>query len=353
MNVRVIFGTRPEAIKLAPVVAELKSRDHRVEVVCTGQHYDLLDDVLDDLELKPDLVGKTMLRSLDFRGTMSLPFMYSVAMDELLRLLMRSHMTPDWTVVQGDTASAFVGALVAHLLQHRVAHVEAGLRTYNPKAPFPEETNRRMISVAASVHFAPTRDAARALELEGIDKNVFITGNTVIDAALRYAPTPSHSGHILVTCHRRENRDWLPRLAEAISLLEQNGEFVIVVTHPHPGYAGILQRELDYRGVQGVKMLPPQGYRDYLGLIRGAKAILTDSGGTVEEASAFKVPCIIWRTHTERMEAVETGRAFLVGHDIHKVLSAVQDKENRAFGLNPFGDGTSASKIVTKLEALR
>ena len=359
-----IFGTRPEAIKLAPVIRALRQApEFEVRIVVTGQHREMLDQVLRVFELVPD-------SDLDLmRPGQSLTHITCGALSGLDGLLERDR--PDVVLVQGDTTTTFAAALAAFYHRIPVGHVEAGLRTDDPYRPFPEEINRRLTSVLARWHYAPTARAARRLIQEGVEpERVWLTGNTVIDALLHVAARGGPVRHplvrhhleqgrrlLLVTTHRRES--WgEPHRAVYRALKELIGAFDDVVgvvsVHPNPAVRQVATEELD--GVERVVLMEPPDYLAFVPLLQAATLVLTDSGGLQEEAPALGKPVLVLRDVTERPEGVEAGCARLVGTDrariveeASRLLSDPEAYRAMALAVNPYGDGRAAERIVQAL----
>ncbi len=366
-RVAVVFGTRPEAIKLFPLIHAL--RDHpgiEARVIVTGQHRAMLDQVLAFAGIVPDrdLDLMTPGQSLDAL-TARLLIALGAAFDA---------ERPDRVVVQGDTTTALVAALAAHYRRIPVAHVEAGLRSHDIGHPWPEEANRRMISVIADLHFAPTRAAADALLAENVPAaRVHVTGNTVIDAIrstrARLAADPHRTRSldglaarfagrrmILVTAHRRENfGDGMAAIADAVARIARRGDVGIVLPlHPNPQVAGPMRAML--ADVPDVALLPPQDYPHFVRLLDLCHLVLTDSGGVQEEAPGFGKPVLVLRDTTERPEAVAAGTARLVGTDPDRIVAAVASLLDdpaahaaMARAHNPFGDGRAVARIMAVL----
>ncbi len=351
-----VLGTRPEAIKLAPVIAALP-RD-KVTIVLTGQHRDLARAALCHFNLFAD-VDLALMR----RGWSPATFI-AAAMPAIGRLIAR--LAPTILVVQGDTATAVAAALAASYARIPLAHVEAGLRS-GVSDPFPEELQRRMIGQMATIHFAPTATAAAALRREGVlGAAIHITGNPVIDAlrataaGLAGADAPTARPLVLVTAHRRENHGApMVAIAEALATLAKPGDLDIVVAlHPHPESGPVLARRL--RGLPGVTLSPPLDYPAFVALLRRARLVLTDSGGVQEEAPAFGCPVLILRDVTERSEGIAAGAARLVGTNPAIIVAAVRElidddlahaRMSRA--LLPYGDGHAGGRIAAQLSALQ
>ncbi len=359
-----IFGTRPEAIKLFPVVNQLAEIEGLNSVCCvSAQHREMLDQVLEIANITPDY-------DLDIMRS-------NQSLDELTaRLLtnigtMLDTVKPQRVIVQGDTATAMTGALAAYYRQIPVSHVEAGLRSYNIYHPWPEEVNRKIIGSIADQHFAPTETSANALKKENVpSEQVYITGNTVIDAlfatvkqiaekpeiapALNDLKTKFAGKRIIgITSHRRENfGDGLNNIAQSIKTLAARDDVAIIFpVHLNPNVRSVMNDALS--GLDNVAMIEPLDYPNFVSLLDMCYFMLTDSGGVQEEAPALGKPVLVMRDTTERPEGVEAGTAKLVGTDIDVILSeanALLDNEahyeNMAKAHNPFGDGSSRIKIA-------
>jgi UDP-N-acetylglucosamine 2-epimerase (non-hydrolysing) len=358
MKIAVVFGTRPEVIKLAPVIARLRKSDRlQTAVICTGQHREMIDDVCAWFGIKPDIDLHLMKPAQSLSGFLSAAIM---GLDAAL-----SHIRPQAVLVQGDTASALAGAISGFHQSLPIGHVEAGLRTDNIKAPFPEEANRAMLSRIAAWNFAPTERAVNALRAEKVPGAICKTGNTVVDALLAtrerlgepaLAAQPRRL--VLVTAHRRENfGDRFEAAFTAIDTLAArypDTDFVYPL-HLNPRIQEHARRALGGRGnVRLVQHLP---YPDMIALMRSAYLILTDSGGIQEEAPSLGVPVLVMRDTTERQEAVEAGVARLVGTDPDTIMfnacELLDDSAKRdaiAAIPNPFGDGYASDRIVAFVE---
>ena len=362
MKVLSIFGTRPEAIKMAPVVRELSQRAGVESRVCvTAQHREMLDQVLDLFGIKPDIDLNLM------RPDQSLAELTARVFTHLDPVLAK--IQPDWVLVQGDTTTVMAAALNAYYRRIRVGHVEAGLRTHNKWEPFPEEINRRVAGVTADLHFAPTRWSQRNLLKEGVSEaQVHVTGNPVIDALHFVAgqPVPKAVADlisrydakrlILVTAHRRENfGEPLLNICDALlSLAEREDVQIVYPVHLNPNVQEPVKRLLG--GTKNITLLPPLDYLPLVHLMKSADLILTDSGGIQEEAPAFGVPVLVLREVTERPEGVQAGTLKLVGTDTKKIVTEanylLDDRLAHAAmsqAVNPFGMGDSARKIVDTL----
>ena len=366
-KVLVVLGTRPEAIKLAPVVLELRRR--RREFLCalaiTSQHREMLAPMLDFFGLVPqhDLdVMRPDQRLGELTGRVL------VGLDRVLET-----ERPDWVVVQGDTTTAMAAGLAAFYRKIRLAHVEAGLRTNDKLSPFPEEINRRLVGVLADLHFAPTDQAVRNLRKEGVPAGKIVrTGNTVTDALLwaarkiRRAPPPLPAGIpppakgrrlVLVTGHRRENfgggLEEICRALKAAAAACPDLDFVYPV-HLNPHVKTPVHRLLG--GQPRIFLVPPVGYPEMVALLRRAWLVVTDSGGIQEEAPTFGVPVLVTRSTTERPEGIRAGNARLVGTDVAAILRWIRKlaADPAAYGRmararNPYGDGQAARRIANRL----
>jgi len=376
LRVLAICGTRPEVVKMAPVIQELKGRKTQVEcLVCvTAQHREMLDQVLRVFSLCPDFDFNLMEQG------QTLSQIAARVMTEVENLLAR--LKPHWVMVQGDTTTVMAASIAAHHSGVRVAHVEAGLRTFDRANPFPEEMNRIITDHVSDLHFAPTRLAKQNLLREGIRKeSVFITGNSVVDAlewVLRQqGPTSSdyvtvfpdyrRGNHgaskvlprkrlILVTAHRRENfGPQVLSICHAIRQIAARGDVDLVFpVHRNPNIWQPVHEALD--DVDGVTLLPPIDYVSLVGLMSRSCLILTDSGGIQEEAPSLGVPVLVMRHTTERQEALDAGVARLVGTEAARIISEVNLllDDPQAYAKmtrqdNPFGDGHAARRIVDAL----
>lgn len=360
-----IFGTRPEAIKMAPIVARLQRTPNVESVVCvTGQHRQMLDRMCELFGLAPDV-------DLDLMKPGQRPVdVLCAAVGELAPIIRDA--SPDVILVQGDTTTAMAAALAGAYEGAAIGHVEAGLRTFDKRQPFPEELNRLVVAACGDLHFAPTASSATNLIREGHDpKTVWITGNTVIDALLDVharpfepppgdplAEVPWDRDVILVTAHRRENfgqpmRDALGAIAE-IQKRSAGSAHVVYPVHPNPEVRAAVDDTL--AGLDGITLLPPLDYQRLVHVMGRARLIITDSGGIQEEAPALGKPVLVLRDVTERPEAVDFGTVKLVGCDperiIHETIRLLEDPSAYALmaeRTNPYGDGRAAERITAAL----
>ncbi|HWQ42510.1 MAG TPA: UDP-N-acetylglucosamine 2-epimerase (non-hydrolyzing) [Desulfosporosinus sp.] len=362
-KVMIVFGTRPEAIKMAPVIHALRQKASiYCQVTVTAQHREMLDQVLELFEIVPDFDLNLMKQG------QTLTDITSRALCEL-RGILESEL-PDLVLVHGDTTTTFVAALAAFYAQIPVGHVEAGLRTGNKYSPFPEEMNRKLTSVLTDLHFAPTETAKRNLLLEGIEQEkIFVTGNTVIDALLatvkpEYSFLDPHiqtllkQGKrlrmILVTTHRRENlgepmRQIYQALHSTLELFPDT--YVIFPVHKNPEVRKVVEEVLGSH--PRINLVEPMGYEPFVNLMARSHLILTDSGGIQEEAPSLGIPVLVVRDTTERPEALEAGTVSLVGieydsvfKELKRLLSDQSAYQKMAMACNPFGDGCAAKRIA-------
>jgi len=353
LKVLLFFGTRPEAIKLAPVLQALRSVERIEPVVCvSAQHRELLDKVLQLFSIVPDYDLDLMHHDQDL-------FQITRSILERIEPVLSSER-PDLVIVQGDAHTAFAGALSSYYAKIPVAHVEAGLRTHDKYAPFPEEMNRSFIDRVADLHFAPTKNARENLLTEGIAKEtVYVTGNTEIDAlflARERVPLveePISGKVILVTAHRRESfHGGILRICAALRELALRRNVTIVYpVHPNPNVRRTVEAEL--AGRERISLIDPLDYVSFVHLMAHAAIILTDSGGVQEGAAALHIPLLVLRDTTERVEGLQSGGARLVGTDPEKIVAEVNrlldDKhayKEMARAKNPYGDGHAATRIV-------
>ncbi len=360
-NVAVVVGTRPDCIKSMPVVQALRQTPGlRTTLISTGQHREMLDQVFKTFGIQPDIELGLM------KHGQSLSEMTSrmvLALDQAFE-----QCKPDFVVAQGDTTTTFVSSLVAFYRYIPFGHVEAGLRTHDIRNPFPEEFNRQATRLIACQHYAPTVLAADNLRKEGVpEEDIFITGNTGIDAVLQVAKLvpqrwyPDFHGRlILMTMHRREN--WGQPMREvataARQLIEENPDSMLVVAmHKNPDVRSVLTEALG--GHERIDLIEPPQYEDFVKLIERSDFILTDSGGVQEEAPSFGKPLLVLRETTERPEGVEAGCARLIGTKAEAVLTygrkLFHDKEfyiDMARAANPYGDGNASGLIAQSIRKL-
>lgn len=365
-KIMVVFGTRPEAIKLAPIILELRKRPEAETLICvTAQHRKMLDQVMGLFDLKPDIDLDIM------RPDQTLPEITSrvlAGMDQIFAL-----HSPDMVLIQGDTTTVMATAMVAFYRQVMVGHVEAGLRSGDMYSPFPEEMNRRVATILSSLHFAPTAAARDALINEGVSpESVFLTGNPVIDA-LRIitdkavpqmtqhlleraglTESPSDRKLILVTAHRRENfGSRLESICQALKQIVERNRYVTIIypVHLNPNVQKTVYRALG--NVERIILTEPLTYDVLAHLMKASCMILTDSGGIQEEAPSLGKPVLVMRTETERPEGIIAGSAKLVGPHADAIIRETEallydhdhySKMSRA--INPYGDGKAACRIA-------
>jgi UDP-N-acetylglucosamine 2-epimerase (non-hydrolysing) len=360
MKILIIFGTRPEAIKMAPLVLRLR-QSLEVKVCVTGQHRQMLDQVLGLFQIVPDYDLNLM------KPNQNLANLTAEVLNGVTQILQKRKF--DWVLVQGDTTSTMAGAMAAFYQKVRVGHVEAGLRTYNLNSPFPEELNRQVTSKMAQLHFAPTAESKQNLLKEGFsENNISITGNTVIDALLWVLEhsTPldlalpidlQQSRMILVTGHRRENfGEGFQQICEALQTiaLQQPDVQIVYPVHLNPNVLEPVNRILS--NLPNIHLLEPSEYPQFVHLMNQSALILTDSGGVQEEAPSLGKPVLVMRDTTERPEGVQAGTVKLVGANkrtiVNETIRLLNDSEayrKMVFAHNPYGDGTASNKIMDAL----
>ena len=371
IKVLIAIGTRPEAIKMAPLVKKLQANVRFETKLCvTAQHRKMLDEVLEFFAIKPDYDLNVM------KSAQSLTDLTVVILNGMCPIL--SQTKPDILLVHGDTATTFAAALAAYYQQIPVGHVEAGLRTGNLYAPWPEEANRKLTASLATLHFSPTQKAAKNLLMEGVSKDAIeVTGSTAIDALfyaseslknpalqqhfrLRFSFLEATKKCILVTGHRRENfGDGFERICQALlEIVSKHSNVQIVYpVHLNPNVRKTVDRLL--KGVKNIHLTEPLDYQAFIYLMNKAYLILTDSGGIQEEAPSLGKPVLVMRDTTERQEAIEAGTVKLVGTDVKKITQAVDSLLNdnkiyKAMRLihNPYGDGKACERIIQRLGLL-
>ncbi|MDK7355923.1 UDP-N-acetylglucosamine 2-epimerase (non-hydrolyzing) [Peptoniphilus harei] len=366
MKVLFVFGTRPEGIKMAPIIKEIQKRKNLECYTCvTGQHREMLDQVLEIFDIKPDYDLNI------FKKGQSLTDVTTKTLLGLEGIL--DELKPDILLVQGDTTTVFAAALAAFYKKIKIGHVEAGLRSGNLYSPYPEEANRKLTGVISNYHFAPTESNRQNLIREGYDeKNIFITGNTVIDA-LKYSVREDfvfddeilndidyNRDVVLLTAHRREN--WgkpMEDIFKAIRrvVLEKENLEIVFPRHLNPIVREAAEKY--FADLDRVHLIEPLSYLPFSNLMARVKFVVTDSGGVQEEAPALGKPVLVLRNETERMEGVEAKTAKLVGtkeQDVYEsIVALLEDKDlydEMARAVNPYGDGHAAEKIVDVLEGM-
>ncbi|HEY6766003.1 MAG TPA: UDP-N-acetylglucosamine 2-epimerase (non-hydrolyzing) [Candidatus Sulfotelmatobacter sp.] len=362
----VVFGTRPEAIKMAPVLKALEAESHAETVACsTGQHQELLTPVLDLFQIKPRYHLEVMSPNQQLSG------LTCALLTQLEKVLLLER--PDRVLVQGDTTTAMAACMAACYLKIPVAHVEAGVRSHNPMEPFPEEMNRKIIDAVSDVFFAPTAIERADLIREGIASDrIFVTGNTSIDALCHVSSLPfSIQGSplealpldkriILATVHRRENHGLpLNNICQAIRHIARrysNSAHIVIPVHPNPNVTDCVHRIL--AGIPNISLTPPLGYREVIALAQMSFLALTDSGGLQEELTWLGKPALVLRNVTDRREAIDAGAARLVGADPWQIVQATTElMENPALYQRMaqprqlFGDGMAARRIARILQS--
>ncbi len=365
-NILFLFGTRPEAIKLAPLINVFKQNPQfSVKVALTAQHREMLDQIVSFFEIPVDYDLNVMVHNQTLHQLTST--LISRITDEVL---LKEKF--DLVFVQGDTTTVLAASMAAFYQKIKIVHIEAGLRSHNMYSPFPEEMNRVLTSKLASYHFCPTEAAKQNLLNEGITKNVYIVGNTVIDALLTGIKKIKDTGEeelltrfkninfskkiILVTCHRRENFGQ-PFEEICSALLEIANTFkdvqIVYPVHPNPNIKEAAKKNLTRNNIL---LIDPLNYNELIWVMSKSKIILTDSGGIQEEAPSLGKPVLVMRNVTERREGIEAGTAILVGTSKQKIVKEVaQLLTDRAYystiatAVNPYGDGTASKKIATLL----
>jgi UDP-N-acetylglucosamine 2-epimerase (non-hydrolysing) len=354
-----VVGTRPEAIKMAPVIQALKASNWaNVIVLATAQHREMLDQVLTCFSIQPDFDLDIM------QVNQSLPDLTARLIEKSAKLF--NKIEPDAVLVHGDTTTAMACALAAFYTRCPIGHVEAGLRTWNIESPFPEEFNRTSIARIANWHFAPTQQAYDNLVREGIDKKkVLVTGNTVVDALLitstqleaqeeaQLQPQPE----ILVTCHRRENMgNPLIQICNALRRIAQTFPYYQLTypVHPNPNFSHAVHSQLS--DVSNISLVAPLDYEQFVSAMRRCRFLITDSGGIQEEAPALGKPVLVLREETERPEALRLGAIKLVGTDSDAIFNAAAtlitnefEYHSMVLGYSPYGDGQASRRIAENL----
>lgn len=364
LKVLSIFGTRPEAIKMAPLVKLMEKREEIESIVCvTAQHREMLDMVLELFQIEPDYDLNLMKHG---QSISDITVGVLKGLEEILKAVQ-----PDVVLVHGDTSTTFVGALAAFYQQIKVGHVEAGLRSGNIYSPYPEEMNRKLTSSLANYHFAPTKGNYQNLIHEGIDENnIYITGNTVIDALLSVVKDTyqfenealNHIDYhgkkvIVMTCHRREN--WgkpMENIFKAVKkiIADHDDVELIYPVHMNPNIMKLANEILGE--TERIHLIEPLEYEEFANLLNKSYLILTDSGGIQEEAPALGKPIIVLRTETERPEAVEAGTVKVVGVEMDAIIEATnllltnaEAYNSMANAINPYGKGDASEAIINAL----
>lgn len=366
LTVLSIIGTRPEGIKMAPVIQELNKHSDLIQsVVCsTGQHREMLDQVLQLFAIRPDID----LNLMQFNQSLSL--LTSRLFDSLDGVMEKTK--PQVVLAQGDTTTVLVSSLVAFYRNIKFGHVEAGLRTGDRRRPFPEEINRRIADVVGDYYFAPTQRSRMALLDEHVpDRQIFVTGNTVIDALLQVASLPYNWNNsplrhipqdkhiVLITAHRRESfgeqfRELCNAIQELVFEYGPQGYHFVYPVHMNPNVRTPVNAIL--AGISNISLIEPLDYLSLVQLMKRSRLILTDSGGIQEEAPSFGVPVLVMRDTTERPEGIEAGVVKLVGTnrihiitEVRKLLSDPFAYDSMANRANPYGDGHASQRIVAAL----
>ncbi|MGG7034899.1 MAG: non-hydrolyzing UDP-N-acetylglucosamine 2-epimerase [Flavobacterium sp.] len=363
-----VFGTRPEAIKMAPIIKGFqKDPLFEIKICVTAQHREMLDQVLDFFGIFPDYDLNIMSTSQD---------LYSLTSVILLKLKdVLEDFKPDYVFVHGDTTTTMAASIASFYFGSKVCHIEAGLRTYNKKSPFPEEANRCITGVLSEYHFAPTETSKQNLLRENISpENIVVTGNTVIDALFESIDIikstslsdvedlknriDSSKKIILITGHRRENHgQGIKNICEALQILAKRNKEVLIVypVHLNPQILNPVNDLL--RGIDNILLIDPLSYPAFIWLMNQARIIITDSGGVQEEAPSLGKPVLVMRDTTERPEAVAAGTVILVGTNVEKIVDQTQnllDDESSYEKMsklhNPYGDGMATDRIIRFLK---
>lgn len=373
-KILVVFGTRPEAIKLAPIIKLLEQdAQFNLKICVTAQHRQMLDQVLDLFEITPDFDLNIM------RNNQTLTNITCSVLSELEPIL--KDFKPHWLMVHGDTTTTFSSSLAAYYQKIPVIHIEAGLRTGNIYAPFPEEINRKLTGCITQLHFSPTQTAKQNLLNEGISEdNIFVTGNTVIDALLytvkkieqnpilslqlkeKFKFLNPQKRLILITAHRRENfGEGFEHICEMIKQISFRKDIELVYpVHLNPYVQNIVFKHLN--NIENIHLIEPLDYIPFVYLMKQAYLILTDSGGIQEEAPALGKPVLVMRETTERPEAVEQGTAILVGTNIEKTVKTcfnlldnlqIYEQHRISYENNIYGDGKASEKIISILKQVK
>jgi UDP-N-acetylglucosamine 2-epimerase (non-hydrolysing) len=360
MKILIVGGTRPEIIKCAPIYIAAKKRSDIEVVFCnTGQHKEMASQVFNVFKIKPEIELEIMKKDQSLNDiSISLFEKFPKVLDDV---------KPDYVLVQGDTSTAFVTALISFNLKFKVVHLEAGLRSYNLSEPFPEEGNRRLISVISNISLCPTEKDRQNLLNENISNNIFVVGNTVVDSLKIIqssekldvpnsikAKLPSKH-YVLITSHRRENiGDGLINICKAIKYLANKYPKIsfIFPVHLNPNVSNTVYGELS--GISNIVLIKPVDYIEMLALIKNCLFCISDSGGIQEEAPSFNKFCIVLRNYTERIESVNLGFSKLVGTDFNQIVDSASfllesNANDIIVNLNPYGDGNTSERVIQVL----
>lgn len=348
-----IFGTRPEFLKLYPIIEEAKQHNFNITTCYTNQQKDLTEDIFKHYNFSPDIQLSEITKNH------SLNLLFSTILSDLNELKFSSQ--PSIAIVQGDTTSAAAGALWAFNSKIPVAHIEAGLRSYDLSSPYPEEGNRKLISAVSTLHFCPTETDRTALKDENITQHVHIVGNPIID--MLHKTLESHHEKatpctLLVTCHRRENfgKPFENICSALMQLCEKHPDITIhFIQHPNPHIYNTAPKLLAH---PNISLLPPKNYPEMIAKINASHIVLTDSGGLQEEAPSLNKPVLILRNKTERHEGIQNNNAMLVGTTTDSIIKHVESlliSESKysqmARKKNPYGDGKSSAKIINEIKS--
>lgn len=363
MSILVVVGTRPEIIKMAPVINQLALQNFETTICATGQHSDMATQAFNMFNIKPDIELNLMVEGQHLNQLMS---KLISKIDEIIE-----QNKPDLVLVHGDTATTIATSLVAFNRKIKIGHVEAGLRTNDRSLPFPEEMNRRLTTRLVDFHFAPTKYNYTRLISEGLEpNNILITGNTVVDSLLEIDKSNSEKNisnrfkelypsvnlqkkFILVTCHRRENHGLgVTNLCQALKILAmENDVEILLPLHPNPNVRLRFMAEL--QEIKNIKLVAPLDYDIFIYLLKKCHFVITDSGGIQEEAPTFQKPVLLLRDSTERPEGVSAGIVKLVGTNVKSIVSEAKllltntsHYQSLSSTKNPFGDGSASKRIV-------
>lgn len=365
----IVIGTRPELIKLAPVIIEFKKRFSNPPIIIlnTAQHKELLKPYWEIFQIKPDYELNFMkkgqsLTQLTARGLTQLEKFINTIQLEKTNII--------GILAQGDTTTVMVSSMIAFYKNIPFFHLEAGLRTFDLHNPFPEEFNRKVASISAQIHFAPTKISKNNLKNEGIDKNIIVSGNTIVDAVnlfkskfknyqiknkqLYELSFANHNHNVLITCHRRENhgKNLLNIISAVCKLANEFKQYNFIwPLHPNPNVGAVIKNQINPTRFQNIYLTEPLDYLDLLFVLSKSNLVLTDSGGIQEEAPSFNVPVLVLRKKTERPEGIESGVAWLVGTNKSTIYNKASELlKNKKFNFkNPYGNGRAAKIVVDNL----